>query len=263
MRDQLATTRLRRIRNWQSSEFYARLVMRPLTILILLLIGDWRWLTPNRVTSLANAAKLLGAALLVIDHHDHGVAAAIWIQVGLLLDHLDGTLARYRGTTTTFGAFYDKVSDAVTWLAITGAVGWAAYRDSGDARLPLAAVASAYALLVLGYMKWIVVAEQKKLDWLESRIAPRPVIQAPEGPPSRTARQWVRWFGSSLLRIVLFEEVDLFFWIGLGIVADRLDLLCWLLVVSQGVQLVIMMIKRALQARALDSAARTHSRLAA
>lgn len=257
--------RLHRIRNWQSSEFYARLVMRPLTILVLWFVGDWRVLTPNRVTTMANAAKLYGAALLVIDHRTHGLAAAIWLQIGLLLDHLDGTLARYRGTTSTFGTFYDKVSDAVTWLAITGAVGWAAYRDTGDARLPLAAMASGYALLVLGYMKWIVVAEQKKLDWLHSRLAPRPTVPAPDGPPSRTPRQWAAWFVSSLLRIVMFEEVDLFFWIGLGLVVNRLELLCWLLVVSQGVQFVVMVIKRALQARALDAAAQAHAttRLAA
>src|SRR5262245_149658 len=92
-----ARDRLRRIRNWQSSEFYARLVMRPLTILVMLVVGDCRILTPNRVTTLANAAKLLGAALLVIDHREHAIGAAIWIQIGLLLDHLDGTLARYRG----------------------------------------------------------------------------------------------------------------------------------------------------------------------
>src|SRR5215213_5748073 len=116
--------RLRRIRNWQSSEFYARLVMRPLSILVMLVVADWRWLTPNLVTSLANLAKLGGAALLVVDHHDHAVLAAILIQVGLLLDHLDGTLARYRRCGTTFGAFYDKVSDALTWLAITSAVGY-------------------------------------------------------------------------------------------------------------------------------------------
>jgi len=257
--------RLHRIRNWQSSEFYARLVMRPLTIAVLWFAGDWRWLTPNRVTTMANAAKLYGATLLVLDHRTHGVAAAIWLQIGLLLDHLDGTLARYRGTTTTLGAFYDKVSDAVTWLAITGAVGWAAYGDNGDARLPLAAVASAYSLLVLGYMKWIVAAEQKKLDWLEARLQPpqRRLVAVHDGPPSRTPRQWVGWFVSSLLRVVMFEEVDLFFWIGLGIVIDRLDLLCWLLVVSQAIQLIIMVTKRALQARALDRAARTHVRLAA
>lgn len=262
----MPAARLRRIRNWQSSEFYARLVMRPLTIAVLWFAGDWRWLTPNRVTTMANAAKLLGAALLVVDHRAYGVPAAIVLQLGLLLDHLDGTLARYRGVTTTFGAFYDKVSDAMTWLAITGAVGWAAYKDSGDARLPIAAVASAYALLVLGYMKWIVAAEQQKLDWLEARLHPaqrRLAAMVVEGPPSRTPRQWAGWFVSSLLRVVMFEEVDLFFWIGLGIVIGRLDLLCWLLVVSQCVQLVIMVIKRALQAHALDTAAEAHTRLAA
>ncbi len=256
--------RLRRIRNWQSSEFYARLVMRPLAILVMLVVADWRWLTPNLVTTLGNVAKLAGAALLVVDHREYAVAAAVAIQVGLLLDHLDGTIARYRGCGTTFGAFYDKVSDAVTWLAITGAVGWAAYLETGDGRLPVAAVASAYALLVLGYMKWIVVAEQKKADWLDAmqtrdrasraRLAEAAAAPASHAPPVRTPRQWAAWLGSSLLRVVMFEEVDLFFWIGLGLVTGELALLCWLLLVSQVAQLVAMTVKRALQARALDAA---------
>lgn len=254
--------RFRRIRNWQSSEFYARLVMRPLAILVMLIVADWRWLTPNLVTTLGNLAKLAGAALIVLDHREYALAAAIAIQVGLLLDHLDGTIARYRDCGTMFGAFYDKVSDAVTWLAITSAVGWAAYLESGDVRLPIAAVASAYALLALGYMKWIVVAEQKKADWLDAmrvrdrgsraRLLEAAAAPATHAPPSRTARQWALWFASSLGRGLRFEEVDLFFWIGLGLVTGELTLLCWLLVVSQIVQLVIMIVKRALQARALD-----------
>jgi phosphatidylglycerophosphate synthase len=249
--------RLRRIRNWQSSEFYARLVMRPLTILVMLVVADWRWLTPNLVTTGANLTKLTGAVLLVVNHRDHGLLAALFIQVGLLLDHLDGTLARYRESGTTFGAFYDKVSDAVTWLAITCAVGWAAYHDYHDVKLPIMAVASAYALLVMGYMKWIVVAEQKKLDWLEARAQPavrRSLAQPSMSPPARSPVQWARWFASSILRIVMFEEVDLFFWIGLGLVLDRLDWVCWLLAFSQGAQLASMLIKRGLQARALDAA---------
>jgi phosphatidylglycerophosphate synthase len=254
--------RLTRIRNWQSSEFYARLVMRPLTILVMLVVADWRWLTPNLVTTLGNLAKLAGAALILVDHREHAVAAALAIQLGVLLDHLDGTIARYRDCGTMMGAFYDKVSDAVTWLAITGAIGWASYLDTGDARLPLAAVAGAYALLVLGYMKWIVVAEQKKADWLEvmrmrdrarrARLAEIEAAPVSHVPPSRTARQWALWLGSSVARLFKFEEVDLFFWIGLGLVLGELSLLCLLLVVSQIVQLVIMLVKRALQARALD-----------
>jgi phosphatidylglycerophosphate synthase len=241
--------RLRRIRNWQSSEFYARLVMRPLSILIMLVVADWKWLTPNVVTTLANVAKLVGAVLIVIDHHEHVIAAAILLQVGLLLDHLDGTIARYRGEGTTLGAFYDKVSDAVTWLAICGAIGWAAYRDHGDVLLPIMALASAYALLVLGYMKWIVAAA--------TAVARRsPVVKPAQEPPTRTAKQWAVWFVSSLGRAFLFEEVDLFFWIGLGLVLNRLDLTVWLLAVSQLVQLVIMLVKRTLEARALDAAHR-------
>jgi phosphatidylglycerophosphate synthase len=238
--------RLRRIRNWQSSEFYARLVMRPLSILIMLVVADWKWLTPNVVTTLANVAKLVGAVLIVIDHHEHVIAAAILLQVGLLLDHLDGTIARYRGEGTTLGAFYDKVSDAVTWLAICGAIGWAAYRDHGDVLLPIMALASAYALLVLGYMKWIVAAA--------TAVARRsPVVKPAQEPPTRTPKQWAAWFVSSLGRAFLFEEVDLFFWIGLGLVLNRLDLTVWLLAVSQLVQLVIMLVKRTLEARALDA----------
>jgi phosphatidylglycerophosphate synthase len=239
--------RLKRIRNWQSSEFYSRLVMRPVSILIMLVVADWRWLTPNLVTTFANVAKLAGAVLIVIDHHEHMVLAAVLLQLGLLFDHLDGTIARYRGGGTTFGAFYDKVSDAVTWLAITGAIGWAAYRDHGDVLLPILSLVSAYLLLVTGYMKWIVAAATAM-----SRRAP--VVKPPQEPPTRTPKEWTVWFLSSLGRAFLFEEVDLFFWIGLGLVVNRLDLLVWLLAITQLLQVVVMLAKRSLEAHALDAA---------
>jgi phosphatidylglycerophosphate synthase len=243
------TDRLKRIRNWQSSEFYARLVMRPLTILVMLVVADWKWLTPNLVTTLANVAKLTGALLLAIDHHTHAVSAVVWINVGLLLDHLDGTIARYRNCGTAFGAFYDKVSDAVTWLAIMSAIGWAAYHDHGDVRLAIAASASAYALLVLGYMKWMLAAA-------EAGAGKQPAAAMPHDPPTRTRREWAIWFAASLAKSVRFEEVDLFFWIGVGVLVQRLDLLVWLLAVSQTVQLLIMLMKRSLQARSLSGSGR-------
>ena len=234
--------RLRRIRNIQSSEFYSRLVMRPLSILMMLAVADWKWLTPNLVTTAANLTKLAGAVFLFTDHHAYAWEAVILLQVGCLLDHLDGTLARYRATGSAFGAFYDKVSDAVTWIVISGAVGWAAYKDTHDIRLPMLAMAAAYALLILGYMKWIVMAANKR----------SPAIPAVD-PPTRTPLQWLGWFGSSLLRAFRFEEIDLFFWIGVGVIIGRLDYLVWLLAISQAAQLAIMMIMRGLQMRAIDT----------
>lgn len=235
--------RLKRIRNFQSSEFYSRLVMRPLSVLIMLVVADWKWLTPNIVTSVANVFKLAGAALLVLDHREYALSAAIILQVGVLFDHVDGQLARYRKTGSTFGAFYDKVSDAVTWLVISGALGWAAYLETGSVWMPIGALAAAYLLLVMGYMKWIVAA-----------AAQRTPATPPVDPPSRTPRQWVGWFFSSLGRAAYFEEIDLFFWIGLGLLLDQLPFTILLLVVSQGVQLAYMCVKRGMQMQQLDAA---------
>lgn len=241
--------RLKRIRNIQSEEFYSRLVMRPLSVLIMLAIADWKWLTPNMVTSLANVFKLIGAALIILDHREYAISAVIILQLGVLFDHIDGTLARYRKTGSTFGAFYDKVSDAVTWLVISGAIGWAAYAETKSVWMPIGALCAAYLLLVMGYMKWIVAAASQRTP-----------ATPPVDPPSRTAMQWVRWTLSSLGRAAWFEEIDLFFWIGLGILFDMLPLTILLLLVSQGVQLVFMMIKRGMQMQQLDAArARTIS----
>ena len=242
-----APERIKKIRNWQSQEFYARLVMRPLAIVMMLFVADWKWVTPNLVTTAANLAKLVGTALIVMDHQDHALAAAIWIQVGLLLDHLDGTIARYRACGTTFGSFYDKVSDAVTWMLITGAVGWAAYQETHDVVLPIAALVSAYALLTRGYMKWLMTAEQRK-----QVVAAAPSEAKAHEPPSRTAMEWGLWFASSLGRALAFEEVDLFFWVGLGLVLHELELLVWLLAVSQVIGALIMIGARALEARSMD-----------
>jgi phosphatidylglycerophosphate synthase len=163
--------RVRRIRNWQSHELYARLVMRPLAILVMLVIADWPWVTPNLLTTLANLCKLSAAGLVLSGHL---VAGALLLQVGLLLDHLDGTLARYRGTSSSFGSYYDKVSDAFTWFPMHMAVGWLAYRQTGDALMLVLAAVGAYGLLVMGYTKWVLAAESERLAWEEAGAAADP-----------------------------------------------------------------------------------------
>src|SRR4051812_33735710 len=123
--------RLKRIRNFQSQDWYPAIVIRPITILVMLVIADWQFLTPNRLTTVANLVKLV--ALYLILQPDHWILAVIMLQLGILFDHLDGTLARYRGTFTKFGSFYDKVSDILTWNALVLATGWQAERMTGEA----------------------------------------------------------------------------------------------------------------------------------
>jgi phosphatidylglycerophosphate synthase len=243
--------RLQRIRNFQSTDWYPAIVIRPLSILMMLVIGDWRFLTPNRLTTIANLAKLGACYLIAFGSGD--LSSTIWAVVllhgGIVFDHLDGTMARYRRAFTKLGSFYDKVSDLVTWFLIMLSVGWAATRQTGDAHLLVLAIGSSFALDVMGYMKWLSVAEGERLRWLEARADPSvieartaPIRIAP--PPERSRAEWIRWFTRSMLQVVRFEEMDLFFWVSVGLLTGRLEWLIWLLFVTQTAILLSMIVRR-------------------
>ena len=245
--------KLRRVRNWQSSEFYAALVIRPIAIGIMLVIADWKWVMDINVWgvihgTLATLAKL-GAIATILTRMP--VSAAVLLQLGLLLDHLDGTLARYRGTGSSLGSFYDKVSDLYTWLGITTAIGWIAYEDTGRVELLMLSSLSALGQYATGYMKWLTVTEELRIKWRRAKADPVAAVEretrpaGPSLPPTRTGADWAKFILSRLSRIVLFEEVDLFMWVGLALVLDRLEWVIWALAVSQALQVLITTVWRA------------------
>src|SRR5436190_11709774 len=161
--------RLQRIRNFQSEDFYPALVIRPLTILVMLVIADWKFLTPNRLTTIANLVKL-GAAWALVEQL--WLWSVVLLNLGILFDHLDGTVARYRRTFTKLGSFYDKVSDMVLWWPIVLALGWVVYRQTGEACYIVLVTTSATAMNVRAYMKWLAQAETERLRWFEARENP-------------------------------------------------------------------------------------------
>jgi phosphatidylglycerophosphate synthase len=248
--------RLQRIRNFQSEDWYPALIIRPLTIGVMLIVADWRILTPNRVTTLANLAKLIGTWLIL--DPSHWVLAAIVLQVGLLLDHVDGTLARYRRTFTKLGSFYDKVSDLISWALLVMTVGWAQTKLTGEAKWLLFAAAAITALNCRSYMKWLAQAETERVRWLEARPDPAgtvakrtaPIVIAP--PPVRTRRDWAIWLLRKLGAVFVFEEMDLWFWLGLGLVIRRLDLVLWLFAITQVAGMLAMVVVRAVAMNRAD-----------
>lgn len=245
--------RLKRIRNFQSDDWYPALIVRPITILVMLVIADWKFLTPNRLTTVANLCKLAAAALFIPEWGDHVVLGVVLLQLGVLFDHLDGTMARYRRTFTVFGSFYDKSSDIITWFVITTAVGWRGMHEAGDPLMLVLAQGSAACNAVRGYMKWLITSEVYKRQ--DAQTAPPKISE----PPVRSARDWVRWFVKMSWQFYRFEEMDLFFWVGLGLLINEVELLCWLLLLSQIGGLVSMTIIRHLEAHKLDVAQRARS----
>ncbi|HEU0037462.1 MAG TPA: CDP-alcohol phosphatidyltransferase family protein [Kofleriaceae bacterium] len=242
--------RLRRIRNYQNTEFYPALVLRPASIAITMVIGDWPWVTPNRVTALATVMKFVAAAMFLVDDRAWLVGGVIMLQLGAIFDHVDGTLARYRRTPSNLGFFYDTVSDAVTWFTTLAALGYLAYSRTGQWQLLVVAAAGAYALMVNGYTRSVVETAAEKRKWRDAVDDPvgavlRHANQTEGGPPpERTRAEWIAWFGRCVGQIWRFQEMDLFFWVGCFVLIDRIPELLWLVAITQLAALLIQFVIR-------------------
>src|SRR4051794_32194572 len=98
------------------------------------------------VTVTGTVGAVAGALLLIATGHLWW--GAVTVTVFVLLDMLDGALARARGGGTVFGAVLDSVGDRAADAAIFGALIWW-YSGAGDNRL---LVLLALLCLVLGVL---------------------------------------------------------------------------------------------------------------
>src|SRR3954447_12186612 len=102
--------------------------------------------TPDMVTVTGTVGAVAGALLLIATGHLWW--GAVTVTVFVLLDMLDGALARARGGGSVFGAVLDSVGDRAADAAIFGALVWW-YSGRGDNRL---LVLLALICLVLGVL---------------------------------------------------------------------------------------------------------------
>ena len=99
--------------------------------------------TPTMVTVLGLAITVVGAALIANGLLWQGGTTAAF---GVLLDALDGPLARYKGTSSDRGAFIDTMSDRFGEVAVW--VGLGVYLRDDSVGLILCLVAMAFSLLI-------------------------------------------------------------------------------------------------------------------
>ena len=111
--------------------------------------------TPNWLTALGLALTLAGVTVVLLSHP---LTGAIIMAVGALLDALDGTVARLRGSAGAVGAFYDSVTDRVGEAAVFSAAAWLV-RD--DPLTFLAAMIAMGAAQVTPYIR----AKAEALGW--------------------------------------------------------------------------------------------------
>ena len=221
------------LRNYQSKDFWAMVFARPMTILLLLPVADIPWVTPNLITVLGVIAKLAGILLVAFDHSfTGGLIGALLINLGLVLDNMDGTLARYRNNGSMIGYYVDKSVDIIGLAGMFIALAWRAFSQSGepiDLLLPMVAFAGTS---VTAYSKWIAARVEADANLrkgledgtLEEYARSRVDNNKSEAPPKRSAADWVRWFISAIASIRLFNEVDIYFFVLLALALDYVQL---------------------------------------
>jgi len=225
--------RLQRLRNYQSKDFWAMLFARPLTILFLLPVADIKWVTSNRITVASVLTKLAGIAMLVVcPSYWGGFWAGALINLGLVLDNMDGTLARYRGISTFMGYYADKMSDIVTLAGVFFAMAWRQYEFAGNMADLLIPMAGFFGASISAYAKWVAnrlftdiklrnAMENGELDaYVRSRLDQNPIIP----PPQRTMGDWIRWFFQAIISIKEFNEVDIYFFVWLALAINWIPL---------------------------------------
>jgi len=182
---------------------------RPTAFLLLLLMADWRRITPNSITHISNALLLLSAFLLWKSSYTYGWAGALCMNLSLSFDCADGQLARYRKGGSELGSFYDKVSDSVGMVVLFSVVGWVVAQEKGDMIYLLLGTLGAAGQITGGYAKWVAMTILHKRGHA-------PLVQ--DSPlPLRKYPQTI------LFKLVQFNEPDLYFWLALGLLTHHLD----------------------------------------
>lgn len=118
-------------------------------------------LTPNAITLLGLGGTLVGS--LVIGRGDL-VAGGFILLASVLVDALDGTMARLRGEPSDFGAFVDSVSDRYAEFITFGGLLYY-FLAGGDTRGVLMTFAATAGSVLVSYVK----ARAEGLDF-EARV---------------------------------------------------------------------------------------------
>jgi phosphatidylglycerophosphate synthase len=135
LRHSVYKERSREIGNWM-----ARRIARPTAV-----YGCWLairlGLSAHQVTAAALVCATLAAVAIATGSRYLFIAGVLLAHLGFWLDHVDGQVARWRGTVSLDGVYFDYVMHHVINLLLGFALGYGLAADSGDARWAIAGFA--------------------------------------------------------------------------------------------------------------------------
>jgi phosphatidylglycerophosphate synthase len=107
------------LRSW-----WASFGVLPLANRLVVLVCNYTELTPNQITAVSSALRLVSALCFLGGNGWGLVAGALCFYLAYLVDCVDGPVARLKGKTSTFGRYFDHLSDLVGDILILAALAY-------------------------------------------------------------------------------------------------------------------------------------------
>ena len=125
-----------------------RLVMPRLSVRVTRLALAYTRLTPNQITIVSLFFGLAAAAGFTAGNPFLVLAGLLAFHIHVLLDYVDGEVARCRGETSVQGAYFDLMTDRLTFPLLVFCAGVGVYRQAGDPMTLIVGFAATFGLLL-------------------------------------------------------------------------------------------------------------------
>ena len=229
-----------------NDEWWSSFVTSPLAVVGNWFVVDIAWITPNLITLFSFMVALASAAFICLGSSAESlptsfhVAAAILIHVSHILDCMDGQMARYRGTLSRSGSFFDKATDHLQVFIWFGAIAFAGYVQTKDVTPVFLAFIGVSFYALRGYVKYVTIHSEMERDkeylTATSRTSAALRKQLDElGGLSKGLGNNLTWFLKEQRKLFNFDEGVFVFMLSLALIIPS-TLIPMLLVfaVSQG-----------------------------
>ncbi|MFF8958476.1 CDP-alcohol phosphatidyltransferase family protein [Streptomyces sp. NPDC014894] len=154
------------VKDRRSGEHWAgRLYMREISLHVDPYLVNTR-ITPNQLTHLMIVVGVIGGAALLVPGLTGAILAVVLFQIYLLLDCVDGEVARWRGQTSITGVYLDRIGHYICEAALLVGFGIRGADAFGDGRPEwlwafLGTVAALGAILIKAETDLVDVARQR------------------------------------------------------------------------------------------------------
>lgn len=211
----------------------------PAARFVLPLAGKIGFLTPNMVTLTAFFSYAIGCVLLILNFPYHQFIAGVLILAGYIGDDLDGQLARYKKLSSTIGDYMDKVLDIVKMFLITFFPGLAMFLQTDNVLYLILGFIAGFFFMLRYYIKLesMFSSVDRNPKYLEQSSEKRHELEAKMdelyAKKAKNLSEAFTLFITKNRTILWVDEAEFAIFVAIGAFVGRLDIVLWILAISQ------------------------------